>query len=226
MKTQFPLPLAERRESPLGKIRRESHGKTVHFLRQGIWSVWRRHGLCGDTDEPVCSNCVDELTPLSPTERAERALATGRALYPDERQKFLNRERIQQAKKQARLERAHQAIRTDKTCLRCGGPMEKYGTKIFHLAMRSAGSGSKRRAVCLLADSRGHSLRQCGKAEFYLPEPPELPNIPDEEEEPVTCPVCGTRHSPLIGCPNCAMKQATSPRSRNTQTGTKPPWEK
>lgn len=183
--------------------------------------------LCGDTDEPVCSNCVDELTPLSPTERAERALATGRALYPDELQNFLNRERIQQAKEQARLERAHQAIRTDKTCLRCGGPMEKYGTKIFHLGDEGL-LGPVARDGLFASWLTAEIIRcvQCGIAEFYLPEPPELPNIPDEEEEPVTCPVCGTRHSPLIGCPNCAMKQATSPRSGNTQTGTKPPWEK
>lgn len=183
--------------------------------------------LCGDTDEPVCSNCVDELTPLSPTERAERALATGRALYPDELQNFLNRERIQQAKEQARLERAHQAIRTDKTCLRCGGPTEKYGTKIFHLGDEGL-LGPVARDGLFASWLTAEIIRcaQCGKAEFYLPEPPELPNIPDEEEEPVTCPVCGTRHSPLIGCPNCAMKQATSPRSGNTQTGTKPPWEK
>lgn len=183
--------------------------------------------LCGDTDEPVCSNCVDELTPLSPTERAERALATGRALYPDELQNFLNRERIQQAKEQARLERAHQTIRTDKTCLRCGGPMEKYGTKIFHLGDEGL-LGPVARDGLFASWLTAEIIRcaQCGKAEFYLPEPPELPNIPDEEEEPVTCPVCGTRHSPLIGCPNCAMKQATSPRSGNTQTGTKPPWEK
>ncbi len=183
--------------------------------------------LCGDTDEPVCSNCVDELTPLSPTERAERALATGRALYPDELQNFLNRERIQQAKEQARLERAHQAIRTDKTCLRCGGPMEKHGTKIFHLGDEGL-LGPVARDGLFASWLTAEIIRcaQCGKAEFYLPEPPELPNIPDEEEAPVTCPVCGTRHSPLIGCPNCAMKQATSPRSGNTQTGTKPPWEK
>lgn len=183
--------------------------------------------LCGDTDEPVCSNCVDELTPLSPTERAERALATGRALYPDELQNFLNRERIQQAKEQARLERAHQAIRTDKTCLRCGGPMEKHGTKIFHLGDEGL-LGPVARDGLFASWLTAEIIRcaQCGKAEFYLPEPPELPNIPDEEEEPVTCPVCGTRHSPLIGCPNCAMKQASSPRSGNTQTGTKPPWEK
>lgn len=183
--------------------------------------------LCGDTDEPVCSNCVDELTPLSPTERAERALATGRALYPDELQKFLNRERIQQAKEQARLERAHQAIRTDKTCLRCGGPMEKYGTKIFHLGDEGL-LGPVARDGLFASWLTAEVIRcaQCGKAEFYLPEPPELPNIPEEEEEPVTCPVCGTRHSPLIGCPNCAMKQATSPLSGNTQAGTKPPWEK
>lgn len=105
--------------------------------------------------------------------------------------------------------------------------MEKYGTKIFHLGDEGL-LGPVARDGLFASWLTAEIIRcvQCGIAEFYLPEPPELPNIPDEEEEPVTCPVCGTRHSPLIGCPNCAMKQATSPRSGNTQTGTKPPWEK
>lgn len=53
--------------------------KTVHFCGKEYGLFGGGMVLCGDTDEPVCSNCVDELTPLSPTERAERALATGRA---------------------------------------------------------------------------------------------------------------------------------------------------
>lgn len=92
--------------------------------------------LCGDTDEPVCSNCVDELTPLSPTERAERALATGRALYPDELQKFLNRERIQQAKKQARLERPIRPSAQTKPVCGAVDPWRNAEPRFSILAMR------------------------------------------------------------------------------------------
>lgn len=166
--------------------------------------------LCGDTDEPVCSNCVDELTPLSPTERAERALATGRALYPDELQNFLNRERIQQAKEQARLERAHQAIRTDKTCLRCGGPMEKYGTKIFHLGDEGL-LGPVARDGLFASWLTAEIIRcaRCGKAEFYIPQPPDLPKIKDNPPRP-----------------EAADQEESFSRPDTSRHGGKPPWEK
>lgn len=182
---------------------------------------------CGDTEQPACSDCSGLLSQLSPTERAEKALETGRAVDAESLQKYLLREKIRQEKETARIEQARQAIRTDKTCLRCGGPMEKYGTKIFHLGDEGL-LGPVARDGLFASWLTAEIIRcaYCGKAEFYLPEPPELPKVPDEEEELVTCPVCGTRHSPLIGCPNCAMKHATSSRAGRTQTGTKPPWEK
>lgn len=85
--------------------------------------------MCGGTDQPVCSDCSGLLSQLSPVERAEKALETGRASEPKELEKFLLRERSRQEREAARIEQARQAIRTDKTCLRCGGPMEKYGMK-------------------------------------------------------------------------------------------------
>lgn len=38
--------------------------------------------LCGGSDLSVCSACYDQLSPLSPKERAEKALATGRRPIP------------------------------------------------------------------------------------------------------------------------------------------------
>ena len=64
---------------------------------------------------------------------------------------------------------------------------------------------------------------QCGMAEFYLPEPPELPEV---EEEMVTCPECGTRHSALINCPRCAMNHVSAPRTEKKRQDSRPPWEK
>ena len=53
------------------------------------------------------------------------------------------------------------------------------------------------------------------------------------EAEQVTCPDCGTRHSPLIGCPSCAVRQAglgrTFPQEEKQSTSKrskKVPWEK
>lgn len=184
--------------------------------------------VCGDTNEPVCSNCVDMVTPLSPTERVEKALATGRALYPEELQEFLDRDRKEQEQKQARKERARQAIRTDKTCLRCGGPMEQYGKKLFHLGDEGLlGPVARDGLFASWLEADVIRCAQCGMAEFYLPEPPPLPYLPDEEEEElVTCPVCGTRHSPLINCPNCVMKRGAAGRPDSTRQENKPPWEK
>ena len=45
---------------------------------------------------------------------------------------------------------------------------------------------------------------KCGRAEFFLPSPPPEEN-PELMEETVVCPVCGTEHSSLIGCPTCAL---------------------
>lgn len=168
--------------------------------------------LCGDTKQPVCSNCSDILTPLSPIERAEKALETGRAWDAEDLQQFLDRERERQEQERARLERAHQAIRTDKTCLRCGGPMEKYGTKLFHLGEEGL-LGPVARDGLFAAWLEAEVIRcaQCGMAEFYLPEPPALPNV---EEEPALCSQCDT--------PN----ENPSPKQETGRLETKPPWEK
>ena len=179
--------------------------------------------MCGGTDQPVCSDCYGLLSQLSPMERAEKALETGRAAEPKELEKFLLQERSRREREAARIEQAHQAIRTDKTCLRCGGPMEKYGTKVFHLGDEGLlGPVARDGLFASWLEVEIIRCAHCGKAEFYLPEPPELPEV---EEDMVTCPECGTRHSSLINCPRCAMNQ-TSPHPGGGRSGNKPPWEK
>lgn len=180
--------------------------------------------MCGGTDQPVCSDCSGLLSQLSPMERAEKALETGRAAEPKELEKFLLRERSRQEREAARIEQARQAIRTDKTCLRCGGPMEKYGTKVFHLGDEGLlGPVARDGLFASWLEVEIIRCAHCGKAEFYLPEPPELPEV---EEDMVTCPECGTRHSSLINCPYCAMKCGSASRPENKQRDSRPPWEK
>ena len=107
--------------------------------------------------------------------------------------------------------------------------MEKYGTKLFHLGDEGL-LGPVARDGLLASWLEAEVIRcaQCGKAEFYLPQPPELPHLPDqeEEEELVTCPECGTRHSPLIGCPRCALNRGTVSREQDKSRDSRPPWEK
>lgn len=168
--------------------------------------------LCGETGEPVCSACADTLMPLSPADRAERALQTGRALEPEKLQKFLDREKERQEQERARSEHARQAIRTDKTCLRCGGPMEQYGTKRLHLGEDGLlGPVARDGLFASWLEIEIIRCAQCGRAEFYIPEPPRLPK---EKKELVTCPQCGTRHSPEINCPCCALDRTISARMR------------
>ena len=179
---------------------------------------------CGDTDQPVCSDCSSLLSSLSPMERAEKVLETGRAVEPEALQKFLIREKSRREQETARIQQAHQAIHTDKTCLRCGGPMEKYGTKLFHLGDEGLlGPVARDGLFASWLEVEIIRCAYCGKAEFYLPEPPELPEV---EEEMVICPECGTRHSSLISCPRCAMNHVSAPRTEKKRQNSRPPWEK
>lgn len=110
---------------------------------------------CGDTDQPVCSNCSGNLSQLSPTERAERALATGRALHPDELQKFLVWDRKHKSAP-ARSRHARPFARTRPVC----GAEAPW--KIRNKAapfMRRGTAGSDGRAVRLVAKGRDHPVR-------------------------------------------------------------------
>ena len=159
---------------------------------------------CGDTDQPVYSNCSGNLSQLSPTERAERALATGRALHPDELQKFLVWDRKHKEQERTRQEQARQAIRTDKTCLRCGGPMERYGDKRFHLHPTVQDILSP-----VWLEVEVIRCARCGKAEFYIPQPPDLPEIKDNPPRP-----------------EAADQEEPFSRPDTSRHGGKPPWEK
>lgn len=191
-------------------------GKTLSFFDEKTL-------LCGNALQSVCSACWAGMQDMDQEERARRALDTGRAEEPEVIQTFLDSlERRRQAVAQAR-----EALKTDKRCLRCGGVMERYGRKKFHLGEDSL-FGTVARDGLFAAWLTVDVLRcaDCGRAEFFLPDPPELEDVPKAPEEQVVCPVCGARHSPLINCPNCAMNRRTTQREKPRGGGKKPPWEK
>ena len=186
--------------------------------------------MCGGVTQPTCSECYKTLRDLGQKERGERALATGRAVDPEEIAANIQREEQKEQAAQERQEKARQVLRTGQTCLRCGGPMEKYGTKLFHLGDEGLmGPVARDGLFASWLEAEVFRCAHCGWGEFYLPQPPELPADLQQEEQ-VTCPVCGTRHSPLGGCPRCAMnmgqRRSTAAREGTKRPEKKPPWEK
>ncbi len=144
------------------------------------------------------------LPPLSPKERAVKALATGRAPNPQELQAWLKQDEAWLEEERSRLERARQAISTDKTCLRCGGPMERYGDKRFHLHPTVQDILSP-----VWLEVEVIRCARCGKAEFYIPQPPDLPKIKDNPPRP-----------------EAADQEESFSRPDTSRHGGKPPWEK
>ena len=191
-------------------------GKTLSFFDEKTL-------LCGNALQRVCTACWAGMQDLDQEERAHRALDTGRAEEPEVIQAFLDRlEQTRQAQARAR-----EALKTDKRCLRCGGVMERYGRNKFHLGEESL-FGTVARDGLFASWLTVDILRcaDCGRAEFFLPEPPEMGSIPKAPEEQVVCPVCGAKHSPLINCPNCALNRRPTQSETPRSGGKRPPWEK
>ncbi|MEA4933959.1 MAG: hypothetical protein VB071_10360 [Lawsonibacter sp.] len=114
---------------------------------------------------------------------------------------------------------------TVKHCPACGGMLE---CKLENFLIGADGGGG---LLSLLADQYEvdlYACPACGKVELYTANF----SVKDEPpEQTVTCPVCGSQHSPLIGCPTCAMRGARSipPPSIDSSPHPKrrkPPWEK
>lgn len=165
------------------------------------------------TKQIFCSDCSLRLQKASPQERNDlnqQILAS-----PD-----LADEAIIQANLDAR-----------KTCPACGTLMDR---KIQDFSIGADGGGG---LMPLLSDQYVvdlYACPQCGKVELYTAAPGAWAALTDQPEaEQVTCPDCGTRHSPLIGCPSCAVRQAglgrTFPQEEKQSTSKrskKVPWEK
>lgn len=115
----------------------------------------------------------------------------------------------------------------EKRCPACGGALER---KLTNFSIGADGGGG---LLSLLADTYEvdlYACPQCGKVELYTayfrPEGAKEP----EEDKTVTCPVCGKKHSSLIGCPSCAMNANPTTmsfdRAPRKKKERKPPWER
>ena len=165
------------------------------------------------TKQTVCSDCDLRLQNASPKERE--------ALDKE----ILDSPHLQEGD----LVRAN--VNTGRLCTACGTML------VCRLRNFSIGQDGYGGLSSLGLPSYEVDLFSCprsGKVELYEPQFSSQ-FIPEEDpEEQVTCPVCGTRHSSLIGCPTCAIRMAASgqrpklPKTDSSRPGKwrKPPWEK
>ena len=184
---------------------------------------------CGSVSQPICPECYPEAAELSFEERAQRALDTGRAKQPETIRAYLEQRKEMLREMTQKQEQKRQKQMTDKACLRCGKPMLNLGKQTF----QTMGNPHTLTAYTSLFELEILRCEDCGKVEFFMPEQVGFTpfHSPLDDMDMVTCPVCGHEHSPLVGCPTCALRQASGGISSG-QHGLKkkhekkPPWEK
>lgn len=196
--------------------------RTCAFCGKSI-GFWEQEDLtCGSTSQIVCRECKKKYGALPMRERVEHLLNFGQPEDPQALRRYLAT-----PEERARMDR--EGKKSGLTCLRCGGEMLKYGRRLFQVGEEGL-LGPVFRDGFLASWEEMEILRceKCGRAEFFLPNP--SPDVQGQEmpEETVVCPVCGTEHSPLVGCPTCAVRNArTSSRTQaKGEKERKPPWEK
>ena len=165
------------------------------------------------TKQIVCSDCDRQLQHASPKER-----------------EALGKQILESPHLQER-EMVHANVNTGKLCSACGATLE-CRLRNFFIGQDGYGGLSSLGLPSYEVDL--YACPQCGKVELYTAAPGAWAALTDQPEaEQVTCPDCGTRHSPLIGCPSCAVRQAGSGRTfpqeekqSTSKRSKKVPWEK
>lgn len=146
-------------------------GKICIFCGAEPGLLQRKSLWCGGTSQCVCSDCYQKYAPWDAAARAELALETGRAERPQELREYV--ERMQEARKQQEAEETEkrQARMTKKRCLRCGGPMAKYGPLMLKLGEETFFMSDLHRIMAGSLEVEILRCEECGKAEFYIPDP-------------------------------------------------------
>lgn len=162
---------------------------------------------CGNVRHPVCPDCWEKYQDTPDQERVEVLLKSGRARQPEEMARY-----CEEQKKRAKAVRETRT--TELTCLRCGGPMLKYGRKLLQLGAEGLFGPVNREGLFsewLTVDIL--RCEDCGRAEFFL-DPPSQPSRAPEDPPPE--PEAPPSPSPA---PN-------SEPNRRRERESKPPWEK
>lgn len=213
-------------------------------------SFWERVPLsCGGVDQPACGDCAEKHGKEPLLQRARLALDTGRAREPEKLMAYIDMESRRQEeterRQQARAEQLQRAKEGRQEVIRCCGfEMTREGQYTFMdqtpFALRMFPEYTPELVL--------FRCEVCGQvklfdASFFPPEEGGTERDPEPPEEQIVCPECGTRHSPRINCPSCAVRAARSgriPRPAEKDSGAgpgpfkparrrfgkKPPWEK
>lgn len=115
-----------------------------------------------------------------------------------------------------------------KRCPVCGGVLE---CKLSNFSIGADGRGGLLSLLCEQYEVDLYACPQCGKVELYTAGFLSESESEPPEDDRIVCPVCGTKHSPLIGCPTCALHNARSFQSSQAcfskvKKEHRPPWEK
>lgn len=168
--------------------------------------------ICANEEELFCSACNKKLYDMDSVARGQYLLEHGNPQYPEKMRAFIEKTQAAEARKKA-LEPP------TRPCPNCGGGMERKLSD-FNLGFNT-GWFPDMYAVDLYA------CPDCGKVELYTANFAAVKKQEDAKAQEITCPVCGTNHSPLVGCPRCALDQASrSGITARTNVSSKPPWEK
>lgn len=179
--------------------------------------------FCG-TSQVVCSNCKQRYDTASPLDRIELEQQMLRS--PD----LENREAVEAnlPRQEQEWDLVHRQSEQEQAARKCPVCGSSLACRLKDFSIGADGGGG---LLTLLADTYVVDLYACpvcGKVELYTAAS-VLAQAKDEAEQ-VTCPVCGTRHSPLIGCPRCAKRKAEQGQrpsgSEQAARSRKPPWER
>lgn len=164
-----------------------------------------------DTEQTVCSDCEKKFRNALPSEQEQLRRQILESPH------LSNRSAVE----------AYQKAVSDKFCPACGSAMERK-LKDFTIGADGYGGLTSLGLPQYMVDL--YACPKCGKVELYTA------NFKTEEEQAkagpvsVTCPECGKEHSPLIHCPVCALRAASSGRrpapSASKKKEARPPWEK
>ena len=109
-------------------------------------------------------------------------------------------------------ERIRADLNTGTHCPACGGTLER---RLRKFSIGADGYGGLTSIGLEQFEVDLYVCSKCRRVELYAAEPEEP--LRTEREDQVTCPVCGTRHSALCGCPTCAVQAAYTPHAARSE---------
>ena len=153
------------------------------FCREEVGLLQKRKLWCGNTVQILCGKCYKKYESLSAVERAEAALATGRAEDSTMLREYVERIRTIKKAKQEKIREEEANRVTDKTCLRCNGRMVDHGKLTFKLGEETYFMSDWNRLMSGSLEMNVLRCEDCGKTEFFIYDLEEIREARKNEQE-------------------------------------------